>query len=308
MFNESRKAGYIQEKSGLSLSKGFLENIFSKTEVFEKRLQLDVSEWSSTDIINFYKYLDKTCLETLMNIHSQLLNYVYWCIDNGMIDSVQNHFSEITTEMLAKCLNEIKFERSIISERELRIGLNKLERDSDKFIILGLFEGLLGKEMCEICDATTANLKEGDILVTAEGRELQISSRLRNYMLSAAEETETIAVRGGKEVTVALVGDPHQVIKNSAWVKVDTPARKHARVFRRIVAVVDLMDMPGITPKQILESGRLNMISQIMRENDITAEDFFYKDDYKPRRNEMEYRYGEIQSYKRYMSKYREYL
>ena len=101
MYNEERKRQYIEMKeSNVTLPFRALERLFNQTEPFEEKNGKDVCEWTTTEILDFYKYLDQYSLSSLVVINSNLCLYTNWCLIEMLIPDCQNHYLEINLAII----------------------------------------------------------------------------------------------------------------------------------------------------------------------------------------------------------------
>ena len=60
----------------------------------------DCSEFTVAEIINFYKSLCSTSFYTMKNTNGFLKAYTSYCIKNNLVKDGQNHYTEISDELL----------------------------------------------------------------------------------------------------------------------------------------------------------------------------------------------------------------
>lgn len=117
MYNEKRKMQFISEKEENAIISKNLSKAFEDAEEMEKRLGKDMCEWTSGEIIDYYKYLSTPYVQTLIQLHNSLTNYTTWCILNGLVKNNQNHYLEIKTEMILNCTDINSLIKTVISRR-----------------------------------------------------------------------------------------------------------------------------------------------------------------------------------------------
>ena len=114
MFNEGQKLEYIEDNRYTNLHlEVFMPRLFGQTEPIEKRKNKDVAEWTSGEIVEYYKSLCRISLDSLANLHSQFRKYAEWCWSKHLLQDNQNHFEEINRDILQTCLNVVECQRSM---------------------------------------------------------------------------------------------------------------------------------------------------------------------------------------------------
>lgn len=271
MYNEEQKMRYIETIKNEDIKK-FVIKKFNDAEIMEKRLDLDVSLWLGSDIMSFYKYLSVTSQEILGNINSQFSIYTQWCIQNFLVKDHQNHYLEITTDMMLECLNKHKLNSSILSRQEFMVYIKKLRNPMDQFILLALFEGIRGDQFEEIINLNLSDIN-GNTIKLCTGRTIECSSELIEYALKSANEyvykTET------SERPLTDIGISTSVIKNKCNAYKDSGHNSYKRVYTGIINALKEADFPiAVTISSIYESGRIDMFKKETAKFDISIEEF----------------------------------
>lgn len=299
MYNEKRKLQFLHEREENATISQNLRKAFADAEEMEKRLEKDMCEWTPGEIIDYYKYLSTPYVQTLIQLHNSLTNYTTWCILNGLVKNNQNHFLEIKTEMLLNCTDINTLINTVVTREELLKEIKSLQNETDKFIILGLFEGI------PVADDVMKNIKlsdlDGNILHLSNGTDLEISDQLKNYMNLAADEDSYISYsnnRNPQEIPYKEDGTIiRETVRNQSD-KYNSTIFIGAR-FRRAMKYLGFPD--GTTMKTIMESGRLYFMWKLSKKYNITMEDTINKREY---RNIHEKIFGKIQNRITYMSTY----
>lgn len=299
MYNEKRKMQFISEKEENAIISKNLIKAFEDAEEMEKRLEKDMCEWTSGEIISYYKYLSTPYVQTLIQLHNSLTNYTTWCILNGLVKNNQNHYLEIKTEMLLNCTDINSLMKTIISRDELLKEIKSLPNESDKFIILGLFEGI------PVADDVMKNVKlsdlEDNILHLSNGVDLKISEQLKNYMYLANQEDCYVSYSNLKSPQEIPYKDDGCIIRETIRNQSD---KTNSTIFigarlRRVIKYLGMAE--GTTMKTIMESGRLHFIKELAKEYNVKMEDTINN---RKLRDIHERIFGKIQNRITYMSTY----
>ena len=297
MFNAERKQQFLSEKEENAIVSKNLINAFESAAEIEKKLNKDMCEWTSEEIINFYRYLSTPYVQSLIQLHNALSNYATWCMINGLIKNNQNHYLEIRTEMLLKCVDTNTLVNTIITREKLFDDIKLLPNESDKFIMLGIFEGI------PISDDVMKNVKvsdlHGNVLELSNGNSIDISNELIHYMMAANEETEYQAF-GKREIFIPFVPSP-TVIKytiNNTSNNMTSTVVIGAR-FRRCIKFLEMPN--GTTIKTLSESGRLDYMGVLADRYHVGMEETITIPEI---RLIHEKRYGKIQNQTTYLNTY----
>ena len=82
-----------------------------------------------------------------------------------------------------------------------------------------------------------------------------------------------------------------------------TPVRDYRRVQARIAMISKIYGLPGLNSKALLNSGRIDMINDLILKEKIGAREVILK-----HQKDIEYRYGTITSTTRFILKYKDFL
>lgn len=276
-----------------------LEIAFESAEPWEERLGRDLCEWTSGEIIDFYKFYSTASIQTLVILHNYLTDYARWCLSNGLISNGQNHYDEIKTEALCKCVDTETLSNVVVTREELLSEIKDLPNTTDQFIFLGLFEGITMKDGA-LYKVKPSDL-DGNTLRLPNGKSIQISPELSHIIHMATEETDyiTMGKRGksypyvdGEEIVRPIIYRKNQQFEENETIMIGTRMRK---------CVKYLGMSPSTTMKSIIESGRIHYIKETARRNNINPTDIINTPDY---RIPMEERFGKIQNLTSYLQLY----
>lgn len=288
MYNTERKKQFLEERKEQAAISNNLQNIFDLAEGFEIEHNRDLCEWNSDEIIAFYKYYSTPNIQSLVQIHNSLTMYTNWCISNGLVSDNQNHFVEVNSVTLCKCVNlNVLREMSFTREKLLEL-IRQLPNYVDQYLLLGLFEGIPVKQNC-IFEAKLSDIYNGNILRLANGKEIKISNELKHIMNIGAEEEVHVALSEKRKEFPYEFTDGDHVLRHIK--------RKSARLNNAIIIGTMIrkcamfLDLPVLTIRALSESGRMWYINEIAKENGITIEKAITT-----YRKEIEFRYGKIQN------------
>lgn len=257
MYNEERKKQFIAEKRENAILSNNIINGFNDAELWETRLGRDLCEWNSNEIIGFYKYLSRYSVQSLVQLNNSFESYTNWCIVNGLVSNFQNHYSEIKPQTLIKCIDLKVLENGIIARDELLREINKLPNYCDKFIILGIFEGI------SVTGDVMKNVKVSDLngnhLALSNGITLTISDELKNIILDANDE-------------MSYVGFTEIRPRKANYISGDTVLRYSEKyhgnkstvyIGTRMRRSMEFLGYENVTIKSLMESGRIQMCKEL---------------------------------------------
>lgn len=269
MYNEERKLAYIKKKEDeVSLNKYYLTDLFTNTERFEVKYGKDVCDWTTKEIISYYKYYDTCSMNTLTVKHSSLRQYTDWCVSEMLVADCQNHFAEIDAGVLNSCINYSDLDKLVMSRDELRIWLGKMINPVDKFMMLGIFEGLKGSYSRDITRLRISDI-EGNV-VHLEDRDIAISDELKQYCMDAAYETEYYLYGASKKIIKLWSADPTIIYKQNIDARYEDDEHLDRSVACRYKRIAEAFGWPTkLTYKKLMSSGKIEFIKSLMLQKGI---------------------------------------
>lgn len=304
MYNEELKREFIKYKNDIAThAPFFIENLFNQTSPFEEEKDKDLCNFTVAEIIEFYKFKGSVSDVSLANINGMFRKYTQFCIEKGMSIDNQNHFLEITDQILQdECINKGMLKRMIITREELLSSLYTFLNPSDRFLLLALFEGIWGKDYSEILDLNIADF-EGNMVHLSSGRIIPVTDILVYYANESAKANEYTNESTGR--TWKLYGEYGQVIKrrNGGDVKEKNRGRL---LYQRLYKLTAEMDVSkNITARYIRTSGQIDMFKRLAKEKNISVTDAIYNEEIFKK---VSYIYGKINSRKNFINKFKDYL
>ena len=296
MFNDEQKWRYIIKKeSEVTLAPGFLQNLFVKAAPFEEMYDKDLCEWTLTEILEFYKFLDLYSLESVALLNSNYALYTSWALTETLVPDGQNHFLEVDNDAMLGCLNTSLLEKTIITREELEERADTLINYTDRFVFYALFEGLYGKYFEEIINAKLSDIRVGSeslsgaVINLSTGRFLAISPKLREVAeMADAEEGYQSFIKEGR-FSKYRTGDDciFKVGINRNQNDANDVKNKAQVLLRRYVKCVDYLGLSKqMTTKRLAMSGKIDYIKRIMEREGLPLEETLRK-----HREEIDYIY-----------------
>lgn len=308
-YNEERKNAFIQERiDTVKISVPSVKALFNETNLFETRYAKDCCEWTTTEIINFLKYLNSGAIDGLRYKLSTLKIYTDWCMNHFLVSDNQNHYLEITSNILMNCVNPIVVKNLRLSYDQMQSILESLINPSDQFIMLALYEGINGFQCGEITSARIGMFdKDKKEMHTSEGRIIPVSDKLIGYAEESVDEYKYYTFSGDESNVLELYGDEDLIVKYFPN-RVDTSPDKLRRgIHTRLKRMLDYCGLyKRINIKNIVESGRMHSIETVVKEKGMSGIEEFFT--YPELIQDNEYIYGSIRNRKEYVMIYREFI
>ena len=291
MYNAEYKMKFLKESSDTERYKSGVEVIstyFNLSEIMENALKKDVANFTLDEIVDFYKSICTSSEEYLATVNCQLSAYCEWNRKQGLSVDNQNHFEEITRDILSQCINRSIFKSQFITRGELYSIINsgRIENISDAFLMLALFEGICGSAYIEILELTPSDFN-GNIVKLCSGRTLEVSDKLVQLAMESAKTFDF-------QLNNRLCKFPDDDMRCFKMYRrnIDDRNRKFV-VIRRLVALKDRFNCNALGGKELMESGRLEMIKDYMGKHNCDLMKCLDDAEFK---KEMEFRYGTLQS------------
>lgn len=292
MYNTKRKEAFLKFKRETTELAGNLQLCFKDAEHFEKQYGKDLCDWTAAEIIGYFKYMNTPKIKSLTTIHNMLRIYTDWCLSNQLVLDNQNHYYEITQDILIECIDKDKLKEKYITREFLLDKMKLFLNESDKFIVLAAFEGMTSIEMSKV------RIKdfEGN-LCHLPRRTIPVSDELAQIAANAAAETSYSSYKTRNTV---FLKEAEEIIRpaNNRYSHNEPTGSIIATRYYMISKHMDL-DMSLV---DIKESGRMDYIRKYMKENNVTLHEMLSPS----HREEMEHIYGKIQSQATYEKIYGE--
>ena len=317
MYNKELKTQYIEDNKdrNLTLEKNMIR-FFNSIEKYEEYLNKDLSCFTMEEILDYYKSLGITSLESLMVMNSQFKLYTSYCQSKGIVNDGQNHYMELTTDLFMSCVNTALVNKKIITREQLVSLAREQENPGDRFLLYALFEGIGGKRLIEISSFEKENIQKNKKAVKlCTGRIVPVTDEFIESVEEACEEY--IYYTRNKDFDIIerkfkpYDSRPFKSLANA--VKDDD---RYQQIYGRIQRIKkENNDSPAITIAGLQESGRIQMIKDYGVDYNVVADngvkiniDIKYRNCILQNKKEIENKYGQIMSVTRYVEKYSEYL
>ena len=294
MYNREIKEEFIQEAAQTNPNVvEYMGRIFDRAEETEILIEKDMRNWNTADIITFYKMQFYTSFSTLKVMNAMLSNYAEWCLRHNLVEDSQNHFDELSTKTIMSCVNTALAKTGIFTRKQLLLNIESFFNVSDKFLVLGLFEGLMGEGMSDFWNITAEDIIGDELNLKGSGRRLKVSKELIKFGRESINEYAYhpfLSADGDnipKDKSFDI--DDQRVIKAMWNTSAENKSILRRRMMNRLARLTKSDEQPyrrGL----LMESGRIETIKNYMADQEIKN----IREAYKRNRDEIEYRYGII--------------
>ena len=305
-YNEDLKRRYIIEKEKLlAVSSNYIDVQFRNASETEYELDKDVSNWTTYEIIEYYKLLSLTSFESLICLNSIFSQYTQFCLENSLVKDNQNHFLECTRDLLIGCINKSILDKKIITRETVLGWVEELPNAKDQFILLSLFEYGKSKDFKDIVYASSKNLNKENHVLKLFDRDIFVSDKLIDIIKDCLSEDTYYSISGKGVKRVPLV-DYGYIVKSYPNQNMNlSDFQKGRNIY---IACQRMFGYLGVgqfmNPNAISEAGKLHMIRERAKELNISPIQYVYSDYIK----EVENQYGCSITRSVYAKKYEEYL
>lgn len=253
-------------------------------------------------VLMMLKRLDRKTVAGLDKDIVNIKKYYSWLEQEGIKTANLNELSSIVLGSL--CLDEKSLENRILRRSKLLQYLNDLENPRDKFVLLGIFEGIRGNNLSEFLELKPEDLYEekGNYYAYIRGRGYAIPITSLLYELGIETSKSTILYsKYSKRSEIPLVDDG-SLIKGVSEEKDEY--KKFLSLRKRMIWLLkNRLNLEDIGFKELELSGILHMIGKKSREYDITPVNYvtIYP-------KEVERQYNKAIRPKKFIAQYRDYL
>ncbi len=307
MLNRELKEEFIQNKlDSAAYKESTLRSVIELAGKREDILGKDLCNWTVTEITDYYKTMGKTSDTTISWINRIFKEYTNLCVSRGLSIDSQNHYNEITEEIIrTECLNKNILEKIIFTRKDIENILYKVSEPCDKFLILAPFEGIDGKNHTDLVNICTNDFERVDdkwMVNLPSGKRFEVSDLLVELGRQSENKYEyTSSINR----TWNLVGS--KILKNrDASYAEPTEASIGRRLYMRLIRLIRESYLPkNLTFNYLKDSGKIDLLKKLSAEKGLSPEDGLYDRDIF---DAIVYRYGNIQSRKNFILKYKEFL
>ena len=282
-FNNDIKIDYLARDGGVEALIELEKNVFINSQSMEAEIGKDISEWTGNERLEFFKRLNTPSIVRLRNINSRINSYHRYVREKKGAKLSPLGDLDFPLETYESCIRKIEsINRYVTRSKLLEVIEESFVNACDKFIFLGLFEGIKGKNFEDICwldykrdfDFRNIKLKSGKIV--------RPSLELVNYMKQSADTYEYYAVSGKGERVFELIGEESHVIKDMYNASNPITSQQGGRaIYRKIIRQLKAIGYEKAwTANTIYESGMLHWVHTAAEKEKVPPEKILHSENY----------------------------
>ncbi len=258
-YNEKQKECYIKERevdgSNINIRRT-MQVFFAATEKFERNLKKDCCNFSVREICDMLAGQNSSSAKFLENFRSQISRYTDWCIDNNKVDDNDNHYLDISKDIMTGFLNR---NNTVITREELLKISSTFPNVSDTFMVLAIFEGFKRSDFYNLT-LDKFNISKNRFTVQLEGRKLYVSQKLIELAVESANEYRKFNYDGE---TKGYKKTDDRVVKGSVNAMPVTLERSNKNIQERLARIKKEYGI-AFGYKNLQNSGRINLVNKLV--------------------------------------------
>ena len=267
IYNEEQKYRYLNSLNLNSFPPHYWDNFLTKLHSVESIKGKDACNFNKFEIQEMYKYLNYMTFESLFIDNNNLRNYTNWCMTQGLVIDGINHYKDFDGEELMSCVNLQQVHNPILTRDEVLAGIKEVQNDRDRFIILGLFEGIRGKKFEDLVMLRLSDI-DGLTAHLYSGKTVEISQTLYDIAKAAVDAEEYNVVR--KNPVPMYGGRIIKVLGKRYYAGYDYMNEQNLyRVVERCIDEIGWSDR--VSTNSIFVSGAIHMVKELAKQENISS-------------------------------------
>lgn len=293
-YNSAVKERYLKNQSQAArISYG---RVLKRASSIEAKLGRDLYDFNLGEIKQVLLLLKSTKMTTITATGIIIQNYIRWAIEQDLrVDNINPLDAVSSDEFYRKFLDTS--EPILFSHDDIMDWVDECINHQDKLAILGIFEGIYGRQYSELLTLKMDRVREvsSDTLSyevelfnetsdgSKESRVIPISNKLYNIMRIANNEEVNFKNNGlefeGMRNNKNYLTKTDYIVRGAAdartGVEGSVPAAS-ALINRRIKKISELYQVPTLTPTNIRNSGMLYMTHRLYNESGKLGKEEYY--------------------------------
>lgn len=291
-FNPKQKNRYLKDQ--IETTKKAYSRILLRAAKIENKLGKDLYDFNLDEIKQLLYILKATKLSTVMHSGNIIQNYIRWAIEQDLRTDNINPLDAVASGEFYKQFLDTS-EQTLFSEDEIMDVVKECINYQDKAVILGLYEGIYGRQYSELLSLKMSSLEEieddpeyyyahlfNESVDGYKERTLKITSKLFNILRIANNEdvyfkNNGLEFEGMRNNKNYLVKSDYilRAAENARTKSMENVPAAPALINRRIAKIAELYQMPMLTATNIRNSGMLKLASKVYKEsNKLSKEEY----------------------------------
>ena len=199
MYNQLQKERFIDERnSEVTLADNYLTRLFVDLESYEEELGKDISQFTTKEILNYFRVKNIRSLDLINNYNSQLSAYTQWCLEQNLVPDGINHFMELNQDILNTCVNKAALSDTIMSRDRILEIIKDMKNPREQFVVLMLFETGNSNHFANIFYAKPEDFDfDKNMVNTYEGKTVRVSDELLHVVRRCVDQDTFIIYKQG---------------------------------------------------------------------------------------------------------------
>jgi hypothetical protein len=233
---------------------------------FEQKFQKPFYQFTVDETLTMYKSMHAISDRSLQNTNLTLKHAARWVINTKGL-STKSVYEEITKELIQGCVDAKRKESLILSRQDLEEIQSQLPNDSDKCILLLLFEGVGGHKLKELMFMDWNQVSRKDLKIYfRSGKVVDITPQEYELLKQGFQEEELISYgttnRISKVKSLGLYKSRFNSLSDNDDVSnPEDIERRYRYVQRRIILMSKELGVT-MTSSSVQESGFLHYIKK----------------------------------------------
>ncbi|MCY8856463.1 integrase [Bacillus atrophaeus] len=245
----------------------------------ERILDKDIFNFSLEELRTLFFDLDSKSLESLRGARAVIGQYTTWAMENGLANSNINKVYEIKDEDLKQFIDKNK--KTLFTNKEVEEYVSYLFNNQDKAMVEAVYEGIDGYQHSELINLTINDILDDNKVRLKDDKHgeriIEVSEKCHELLRLAYEQNTYHLNNGsatGKLRFANLVRNEHIFRLKYKSPDQSMQADKFL-VHRSFKTFQKILEEPYFTPKNLANSGKLNMAYKIYKEKkELTVPDY----------------------------------
>lgn len=281
-YNENIKERFLDTMDS-DLIKTFSTLLFRKSKDTEEIMGKDIYEMSEDELGEVLSGLSCSTANAVYGNVIKMEEYITWAIENGLRRNNLNPLNSIDKKEWSKNF-VATYKNNYFTREKIENMLDELANDTDKAILLALFEGIKGKGFSELFNLKPDDITEKDgvywvSLKNDNGteRDLQISELLAQTLMNAHRQPEYFNKNGenrenGKHATSPFEDSPYIFKKALRGTKKDERLT-FTFITRKFLLFKQVFELPHLKAKHITDSGIMYYANELQRNGELSTKE-----------------------------------
>lgn len=281
LYNSNKKEEFLNQFK--EKTREVYTRLFKISIILEEKLNKDLYDFNSEELEDFIKLLKPKTKQSARTYCNVLSSYIQWGLDNKFTKVNDNNPIRRRQEYFYNFVVG-KQETMYLTKGDIDAIVDSLVNPQDQFIILGLFNGIQGKELSELTNMKRGDIDEVNNIITVTDnkngnkREVAVDDFTKTIALLANSDREYYKRNGEVDYSnqfkdVVLLPESSYVLKstntNSNNKNGENPI-SHFTIHNRLEMIKSLDGFeeyaPALTTKNIVRSGMLWEAKKILDE------------------------------------------